>query len=406
MTTRDSSDPPKKSRTVIRNILLSLLVFFIFIVALEFTLRSTHLFGARISWSEPDSTLGFRYVPNSKYWFYKENDHPISGRINKYGWRDRDWSREKDANTFRIAILGDSFVEAFQVEPESTFIALAQRQLYEALGPRIELMNFGRSGFTQTEELFVLENQVAAFSPDMAIVFFLPGNDIEDVRRETAPTALRPFYKVSPEGTLLLDTSFTNLPEYRKMCFIDKFKRRSALISLLAERYNAFKMAAAAKRQFKAEGRDASRKGQIHGPLSLCTANPDTAYVQSYQLNKILIAAMVEYCREKGIRFMLVTIDIGSYIPEVERKYESADSTFDTNFFEDDLKKYAASLNIDYVGLQGVFRQAYENGRAPLHWTHWNYKGHRVVAGALANELKSIAADSEEHRPAGYRVKN
>jgi hypothetical protein len=389
---------------VIRNILLSILVFILFLLVAELTLRTTHLFGARISWSKPDSLLGFTYVPNSKYWFHKENDHPITGRINNYGWRDRNWKLEKNPDTFRIAILGDSFVEAFDVELESTFVALAERRLNRNGNRHVELMNFGRSGFTQTEEFCVLEKQVASFSPDMVIVFFLPANDIDDVRRETAPVTLRPFYIATPDGKLSLDTSFTDMPEYKHTCLVYKLKRHSALISLVAERYNAYKVAAATKRKVKTEGRAASERSGLRGFLSLCTATPERQYLLSYKLNKILINAMADYCRDRGIRFMLVTIDFGAYIPEAENKYKSADSTFNANFFEDDLKKYAASLNIDYLGLQRVFRQAYESRKVPLHWGHWNYIGHRVVADALDEKLNPIITKPEEHKPAGRRT--
>jgi len=68
----------------------------------------------------------------------------------------------------------------------------------------VELMNFGRSGYTQTEELLVLKNHVAQFFPDMVILFFLPANDIGDVSKETATGVLRPFFNISQKGELIL----------------------------------------------------------------------------------------------------------------------------------------------------------------------------------------------------------
>ena len=93
---------------------LSLIIIMsLFFVTLETVLRTTHLFGASISASIPDSILKWRFAPNHDYWFFKENDHPITGKFNSFGWRDHEWSIAKPANTFRIAVLGDSFVEAF-----------------------------------------------------------------------------------------------------------------------------------------------------------------------------------------------------------------------------------------------------------------------------------------------------
>ena len=164
-----------KLRRLIKNIIFSFIAFFIFLGILEIVLRTTHLFNARISWSEPDSILGWRFTPGRRYWFNKENDHPVTGRINSYGWRDEGWSLLKYNNIYRIAVLGDSFVEAFQIESEHTFLSLTEQKLNKLNKNhdiKVDLMNFGRSGCTQTEELLILKNCVAQFSPDMLVLFF------------------------------------------------------------------------------------------------------------------------------------------------------------------------------------------------------------------------------------------
>lgn len=384
---RTNSKIAKKSkvRRAARNILFSLIVFSLFILVLEIILRTTHLFGARISYAEPCPILNYRFTPGRKYWHNKENNHPITGRINSYGWRDKEWSICKPQDTYRIAVLGDSYVEAFQVESQATFLALTERQLSKNYDLKVELMNFGFSGATQTEELLILRNDVEQFSPDMVLLFFLPSNDIKDVSRETAPRIMRPFYNISGNGELILDVSFREMRGYKIRCFINYFKQHSALISLLCERYCAYQRAS----------RTGTSPEKIEGSLSLCTDNPDATYLRNYQLNKILIKAMSQYCKEKGIRFMIVCLDISTYIPENEKNYTTIDSTFNTNFFEDDLKNYAKLLNVEYLGLQRIFRQSYESNRICLHWGHWNYEGHKVVANALANKLKSIIESNE-----------
>lgn len=105
---------------------------------------------------------------------------------------------------------------------------------------------------------------------------------------------------------------------------------------------------------------------------------------------------MAEYCKEKGIKFMLVTADIDVYMPEMEEKCKAIDPTFNANYFEDDLRSYAASLNIEYMGLQRLFRKTFEDTKAPLRWGHWNYEGHQVVANELVSKLQSIIAPIEE----------
>jgi hypothetical protein len=387
-----------KLRATAARILLSVVVLSLFILALEIVLRTTHLFGATTSPSEPCPVLSWRFTPGRKYWRNGENDHPIVGRINSHGWRDKEWSLRKAQGTYRIAVLGDSMVEAFQVESDATFLALAENELKKNHNLNVELMNFGRSGATQTEELLILKNDVEQFSPDMVLLFFWALNDISDVSRETCPSVGRPFYNVSEDGELILDVGFSEMREYKIKCLVNSFKQHSALISLLAQRYNGYQRAKLLRRkkQVPKENGVGMPQEKMERYLSLCTDNPDASYVRSYQLNKTLIKAMSEYCKGRTIRFMIVCANTGTYIQEIEEKHKTIDSTFDANFFEDDLKNYAKVLDAEYLGLQRAFRNSWDSKRIPLHWDHWNYDGHKLVANTLANKLKSVINGNDE----------
>lgn len=355
----------------------------------EIILRTTHLFDARVSYSQPDSILAYRFVPHAEYYFRKENPKVITGRINNFGWRDRDWTLEKPNGTTRIAVIGDSFVEAFQVEQESTFVKILERELSSQRGEgRIEVMNFGRSGFTQADELLVVQSDVVHFSPDIVVLCVLPANDIEDARRETAPDLIRPFFIHDPQtNTLTLDVRFREMGEFRTKVFVDVFKRNSALVSLMAERYVSYKIA----RDIKEKSAAAAKKAEkIAGYLSLCTAHPDSELAKGYALNKLLIERIAATCRAAGAELLLLCFPTDTHVPEREREYIATDSTFNANFFEDDLARLSSSLGIHYLGLQRVFRTEYERNGRPLHWTHLNYEGHRVTARELSKALLPI----------------
>ena len=376
---------------MMRRVLFSLLVFGVFLLALEVLLATTHLFGARKSWSEPDALLGWRFTPNRTYWAARENDHAITGRINSFGWRDRERSLAKPRDTYRIAIIGDSFVEAIQVELDSTFPAIVERQLNEKSGQRIEVLNFGRSGMTQTEELLLVEGEVGGFSPDLVVVFFVPVNDVSEVAVETSDTALRPFYKISPAGELALNTRFTESRVYKLKAAVNQLKQHSTLVSLVNQRYSLFRRN---RRRDHIEAVQESGAG-IGGALSLCTSTPDAVYARNYELNKRLIGEMAGYCRTNGMRFMLVCAG-WIYKTEDLARYAKIDPTFDAGYFENDLENHARDLGIDYAGLQTPFERAYEARRGkPLHWQHWNYDGHRLVAAELAARMDVMSQRNE-----------
>ena len=357
------------------------------LLALEGLLQRTHLFDASLSCSEPDEEIGYRFAPDCEYWYNRENDHPITGRMNNYGWRDDEWTLEKPENTYRVAVLGDSFVEAFQVELERTFLALAEKELNRTSERAFELMTFGRSGFTQSEELIVLKQDVLRFKPDMVMLFFFPGNDIAEVSKETAPNKSRPFFTVSDEEQLVLDTSFSSTSEYEMRSRINYIKQRSALVSLISNRYNVYRL----NRRVDEgeEGGESPQPASITGFHSLCTSSPDESYSRSYELNKILIREIADICMSEGIEFLIVVVDTDAYLPVVEERYREIDSTFDPYFFEDDLRSYSEELGVGFIGLQSIFRKDYETHGKELHWGHWNYGGHELVARSLVEALEA-----------------
>lgn len=368
-------------------VVVSLAIAFIII---EIVLATTHLFGAHKSWTQPDALLGWSYTPGKMFWYDEENDHSVNEPINNHGWRDRDRELAKKPGTFRIAVLGDSFVEAFQVERDSTFAAILERDLNARLDRPVEVLNFGRSGMAQTEERLMLENVVPAYDPDLVIVVFLPINDIDDISPHTAGDVLRPFYRVSDDNALELDTSFLHSPQYRIKEIINPLKQNSAFVSFVISRYQLIRETrrAAALKHEEARRHAGEAEEHVTGALSLCTATPDSVYAANYALCRRLIEEMaVDW---KG-RMMLVCTD-WVYRREDIRRWSGVDDTFDARFFERDLAKLSKQLGIRYVGLQTPFEDYNEGTGRALHWKHWNYEGHRLVADILADRLAPIVA--------------
>jgi hypothetical protein len=370
----------------------------------EFLFRRHHFWGARVSWSEPDSMIAYRYTPGAVYWSDRENKHPISGRINNYGWRDRDWTLAKAPATIRIAVLGDSFVEAFQVEQDSIFLRLAEAKLNLLAPPHFEMMNFGRSGFTTTEELLILERDVAKFSPDLVVLFFFPENDIENVDRQFDPNPMRPFFVKKPDGELAADFSFRETRDFKLRNMINGFKQHSALFSLIIERINLlqqdlqFQKRTAATAVATASSPEVKR---IDGALSLATANPDRCYQEAFALNQALLKKINDSCLRIGARFLLVCNNIAAYHPDRAAELRAIDSTFNPYFFDEALAKFAQENNIAFIGLQRIFMEEYRRTGQKLQWTHWNYAGHRLVARVLANYLAKSYQENLSHSKIG-----
>nr|WP_298721448.1 hypothetical protein [uncultured Steroidobacter sp.] len=93
---------------------------------------------------------------------------------NTFGMRDQQYSLQKPAGTYRIALLGPSHAMGNGVADGETFEHLVEQRLnsqQESNDPRrFEILNFAVDGFTLPQELAMLEDRVLQFAPDMVIV--------------------------------------------------------------------------------------------------------------------------------------------------------------------------------------------------------------------------------------------
>ena len=375
-----------KMKDFLKNISLTIVTLEVLFVALEILFSVTHLFNASRSWSEPDDMLGYRFTPNAKYWDRLEGGH-CSGVINEYGWRDVTWNKNKAQDTYRIAVVGDSFVAAMQVESDETFLKIAEKEINDTGKHKVEIMNFGRSGFTTTEELLVIRDQVMQFSPDLVVLAFFPGNDIRDVVRELAPSKLRPFFVLDPDSKALsLDLSFNLSREYRIKSLLNPLKQHSTFVSFLFENFNRI---FATKQQEAYSDTDRSQPVKIGGYSSLATSTPDVRYVRAFDMNILLITEIAKILKGHA-GFLLVNLDSEGWSIAEEEQFRKVDPSFDPFYFDTRLQSLAKKLGAHFLGLQTVFRDDWNKHQQDLHWKHWNYDGHKVVAHSLAGKLLEI----------------
>ena len=75
-----------------------------------------------------DPVMGFSaHRPGAKGWYTEEGRAYVT--INSAGLRDREHDLGKPPGTIRIAVLGDSYAAALQVEMENAFWSVMEREL-------------------------------------------------------------------------------------------------------------------------------------------------------------------------------------------------------------------------------------------------------------------------------------
>jgi hypothetical protein len=218
--------------------------------------------------------------------------------INSRGFNDREWTAKRPGVT-RVLVVGDSIVEARQVEREANFVAQAERRLND--GGRYELLNAGVAGWSVDSALNCFQQIGRTLEPDIVILGLFVGNDLLegdyetfrylfgyawDCRRYDKPA----FNLVS--GTLVR----SNFPAWRNVS--------ARLFSVeLYERSRAFRRAYQAANRVMERRRNGSRLLKSRGISYNAHMEQTKGSEFFYRQTEAQIDALAAECRQAGCRF-------------------------------------------------------------------------------------------------------
>ena len=108
------------------------------------------------------------YLPGQTGVFRIENEHSAAFRINRQGWNSAHDHYPGERNEkYRIAIIGDSYVAAAQVDYRRSLAEMLERELG---ADRVEVFRFGVGGAPMSQYLQMLRHVMSRYSPDSVIV--------------------------------------------------------------------------------------------------------------------------------------------------------------------------------------------------------------------------------------------
>ena len=108
-------------------------------------------------------------------------------RTNRWGMRDQDYAMTKPEGTYRVAIMGASYVMGAGVENDETFESIIEQKLNENINNKdiqnFELLNFSVGGYGLIQQVTVAHEQVFDFEPDLILYIAQPGEVRRTVER-------------------------------------------------------------------------------------------------------------------------------------------------------------------------------------------------------------------------------
>lgn len=101
-------------------------------------------------------------------------------QTNSFGMRDREHQVEKPKGSYRVLVLGDSFMEALQVRFEQAFPSVLEGKLNQVSLQQVEVINAAVSGWGTDDQLTYLSRYAIRFQPDLILVGMTLTNDVSD----------------------------------------------------------------------------------------------------------------------------------------------------------------------------------------------------------------------------------
>ncbi len=121
-----------------------------------------------------NSVLMWEYRPNAS-----GDTMGATIQTNEHGFRDVSHPIEKPADTFRVALAGDSVTVGIGVEADSTFASQFAADANSAIaGKNIEALAFAIDGYSALQVMELIRAKAMAFSPDM-VVYLMCLNDFD-----------------------------------------------------------------------------------------------------------------------------------------------------------------------------------------------------------------------------------
>jgi hypothetical protein len=362
------------------------------------------------------ATRGWKLRAGAEGWQIQEGRAFVS--LNRWGYRGSDWTPAKPTNTLRIAMLGDSFIEAQQVAMQDTACEVIQRKLtpilpkiahgrYEGL-QRVEVMNFGVDGYGTAQEFYALIEDVWQFSPDIVVLAFFPGNDVRNNSVALEGDKCRPFF--IPDGNqTMLGGPFEDSRLFHFQCFMRFESYHSQLLNVLGEARSALRSMERKRgaRSFVRpvlfpSAEPAATGGHEAGINDLIYRPPiDQDWRDAWNVSEAEINMTAQNVNAHHALFLLVIIGTGVQVmpdPAFQAGYLTAVGGTDLLYPSHRLRAMAVREGLNVLDLVPPMRayaqeyQVYFHGfpNTAMGTGHWNQLGNQYAGNLIADKIDAM----------------
>ena len=364
-----------------------LLLSVITVVVLELMLTVFNDFVFRHSFFVYDPDIGFKVRPYAQWGEYQANE---------FGFNDRDYPHDREDDTYRVLIVGDSF--NWIGGPHDNYVGILEGMLQRDFGDRrVEVINVGYSETHTGEQLKILRKFGLQYNPDLVVLGFFVGNDFLDAdpwrKRIVIGTVVTEIdTRTDPEVTLfgqpLVWQSRFYLFVNEQRVVLQQLQSQAAAAATSAETSH-ISMSTPAYQVMEFRRMQVSNLNQSND-FALRTDN-----IQAQLL------ATRDLLADRGIDFMVVAypdefqVDEGLRQAVIDR-YQVDVSSYDWNRPQNLLNRFSMANNIEYYDMLPAFLAAHDEGHHLYlpNDSHWNKAGSDLAASFLYQILAAHVHES------------
>ncbi|MCF8367429.1 MAG: SGNH/GDSL hydrolase family protein [Bacteroidales bacterium] len=337
-----------------KKILWFLLSFIITLGIIEIYFRLAEI--AMVSTTDYDPEIGRTKRGGLNYTFFNEGFS--IGRFSDYGYLGPTYPPEKKNGIKRIALIGDSFVEGYQVFDRNHFRAIMEEELNKD-HDSVEVLNFGRSGFDFADMYIYYERFVKKFDPDISI-FFLNKNDLKCEQTDI----------LTPRLNINNDSLFISNKEIPQS-YLSTFNTTK----LLTQNIVLFQLMNSCRKLISS--------GQLYPKIF------DKFYSILYKSDIVgSNHKLAYYIDEKSF---LILKNIGK-----DKNTRNIIVNTDPLGLQDFVIDSAYTNNLNYIDIRKILEPQMELGNDPYYWEstgkrgHWNNNSHNLIGSFLSEKILKL----------------
>lgn len=314
--------------------------------------------------------------------------------INSLGMRDKEYSEKKPEDTFRILMVGDSYMEGQGVEFNETTAKVLEKALSEKVkGKKIEVMNAGVLSYSPLLEYSYLKHKGLKVNPDLVILNFDQGDVIDDHWYE--PEAIKDDqgmvvgFRVGQDATASAQTQVKKSFLVSMSDSIKKFFHSHSAFYLMVA--NSVKVG---KLKLYPEIGDTTVKPYDMGSDKLITTREPApqGYSDLWTLTKRNLKLIRDLLNENKVKLVITDYPYGHQVDATEWNVGRKKLGFEEKLYQEDknfktLSAFALDENILYHSMVEDFRKETNH---PMYFKddgHWNQLGHQVAGLSIKKYL-------------------